>query len=227
MEAEHLQQVRQLIDRIADCYHLPTDEQVSQMRQLTGQAWTAQELQELCGEYWSHHSLEETAYFMFHREYPPVQEVELVFWNYKNGVRLDDETVYATYRFGKKPLKALEDLPLGEILENISLLFPQWKRKGLDDGDGADDEFEEEEDLDGYDVPDDELYSRFDSLIQENDWTDTHFEIFEYGRDVEGRREHQMLVFHCRNLSEEQINAIVTGMEGFHCPLHIPKKGDS
>lgn len=198
METKNLQQVQQLIERIADSYDLPSDEQVSMMQQLTGQEWTSEDLQELCCEYWSHHSLEETTYFMFHGEYPPVHEVDLVFWKYKNGVVLDDETVYSTYRFGKKPLKALESLPLDEILEKVNNLFPQWEQAELDDE-----------------------YYHFNCPNQKNYWIDTHFEIFEYGRDVADYREHQIIVFSCHNMSDEQRNIIIACMESFQCPLHI------
>lgn len=72
MEDKNLEQVKQLINRIADSYSLPTEEQVEAMRQLTGIEWDAEDLQELCCEYWSHNTLAETAYMMFHEEYPPV-----------------------------------------------------------------------------------------------------------------------------------------------------------
>lgn len=93
MEEKNLEQVKELINRIADSYDLPTDEQVNMMNQLTEGEWEAEDLQMLCCEYWSHNSLEETAYMMFHGEYPPVHETELVFWKYKPGVVLDDNAV--------------------------------------------------------------------------------------------------------------------------------------
>lgn len=72
MEDKNLEQVKELINRIADFYDPPTEEQVKEMHRLTGIDWDAEDLQMLCCEYWSHHSLEETAYLMFHEEYPPV-----------------------------------------------------------------------------------------------------------------------------------------------------------
>lgn len=92
------------------------------MKKLTGRDWKAEELQMSCCEHWSHHSLEETAYLMFHGYYPPVHEVELIFWKYKSGVVLDDQTIYENYRLGKEESTALEALPLDKILARYTLL---------------------------------------------------------------------------------------------------------
>lgn len=199
MEKENLEQVKELINRIADRYDLPSDEEVAEMRRLTNEDWEAEDLQELCCEYWSHHSLEETAYAMFHGDYPPVHEAELVFWKYKSGVVLDDRAVYEKYRFGRGTLKALEALPLEEILHKIRETFSGWQQKDRADRDNW----------------------RFDCLKQAEYWTDTHFWIFEYGRETEGQREHQILRFSCHNMGEEHIQAILACMENFQCSLHI------
>ncbi len=79
MEEKNLEQVKELIDRIADSYDLPTGEETEEMQKLTGIDWDAEDLQMMCCEYWSHNSIDETAYLMFHEEYPPVREVELCF----------------------------------------------------------------------------------------------------------------------------------------------------
>lgn len=199
MEEKNLDQVKELIDRIADSYDLPTEEQVDKMNQLTGEEWEAEDLQMLCCEYWSHNSLEETAYMMFHGEYPPVYETELVFWKYKPGVVLDDNAVYEKYRFGKGTLKALEPLPLNEILERLKESFPKWEVMN----------------------PEDEYNYRFDSPEQEEYWSDTNFWVFEYGRNINTEREHQLLRISCRNMSEHQMDTIIQCMESFQCPLHI------
>lgn len=81
MEEKNLEQVKELIDRIADSYDLPTGEETEEMQKLTGIDWDAEDLQMMCCEYWSHNSIDETAYLMFHGEYPPVREVELCFGN--------------------------------------------------------------------------------------------------------------------------------------------------
>lgn len=65
METKNLEQVKELINRIADYYDLPTEEQTEEMRKLTGMDWSAEDLQMLCCKYWSHNSLEETVYFCF------------------------------------------------------------------------------------------------------------------------------------------------------------------
>lgn len=201
MEIKNLEQVKELINRIADSYNLPTEEQTKEMRELTGMDWDAEELQMSCCEYWSHNSLEETAYLMFNGDYPPVQDVDLVFWKYKPGVTLDDQTVYEKYRFGKGTLKALEALPLEEILQKIKGKFSGCQQNT--------------------DVESDGKSWRFDCLEQAGYWTDTHFWIFEYGRETSAQREHQILRFSCHNMSEEQINIILECMESFQCPLHI------
>lgn len=200
MEKEHLEQVKELINRIADRYDLPSSEQVAEMQRLTNKDWKAKELQELCFEYWSHHSLEETAYFMFHGNYPPVHEVELIFWKYRPGVILDDQEVYEKYRLGRGKLNVLEALPLEEIQQKIKDTFTGWQHKTR---------------------ASDEKNWRFDCLTQPEYWSDTHFWIFEYGRETEIQREHQILEFSCHNMSEEQIKPILDCMENFQCPLHI------
>ena len=207
MEEKNLESVKELIDRIADFYGLPTKEETEEMRRLTGIDWDAEDLQMTCCEYWSHNSLEETAYLMFHEEYPPTRQVELSFWRYKPGVVLDDQTVYKKYRLGKGNLKALEALPLEEILQKVKDQFSDWQENTKVEHDGTS--------------------WRFDCLNQTDYWTDTHFWIFEYGRETDLQREHQILVFNCHNMSDTQINLILECMSSFQCPLHIreEKKG--
>lgn len=206
METRQLEQVKELINRIADYYDLPDDEEVEEMRRLTGVAWDAEDLQMLCCEYWSHHSLEETAFMMLHEHYPPVHEVDLVFWRCKPGAVLDDQAVYEKYRLGKGSLKALEALPLEEILQKIREECFGW-----------------EEDTE---VGQAGRSWRFDCLEQADDWTDTHFWLFAYGRETEIQREHQMLQFSCHNMSEEQIQVLLRCMEHVSCPLHIRTEKD-
>ena len=201
MEEKNLEQVKELINSIADYYDLPTDEETEEMCKLTGVDWDAEDLQMICCEYWSHHSLDETAYMMFYESYPPIHEVKLCFWKYKAGVAFDDQTVYEKYRFGKGTLKALEALPLEEIIEKIKELFSDFQENTEAGTEGES--------------------WRFDCLEQKEYWSDTHFWIFEYGRETELEREHQILEFQCRNMSDAQINRIMEFMERFQCPLHI------
>ena len=42
MELKNLEQVKELINRIADCYDLPTEEQIEEMQKLTGTEWDAE-----------------------------------------------------------------------------------------------------------------------------------------------------------------------------------------
>lgn len=202
MELKNLEQVKELINRIADCYDLPTEEQIEEMQKLTGTEWDAEDLQMMCCEYWSHHSLEETAYMMFHGDYPPIHEVELAFWKYKPGAVLDDKTVYDKYCLGKGNLKALEALPLEEILQTIKEKLSGWQQN----------------------IEQNEKSWRFDCLDQAEYWTNTHFWIVEYGRETDTQREHQILRFSCHNMSEDQIAVICECMESFQCPLHIREK---
>ncbi len=199
MEKENLEQVKELINRIADSYDLPPDEYVEEIERLTNKNWKPEDLQELCCEYWSHHSLDETAYAMFHGEYPPACDIELIFWKYKTGVKLDDEIVYENYRLGRKTLIELEALPLEKILEKITEVFSDWQKK---------------------DRPGENNW-RFDNVKQTEYWKNIHFCIFEYGRETEIQREHQILRFSCHNMSEKDINTIIECMENFQCSLHI------
>ena len=86
MEIKKLEQVKELINRIADSYDLPTEEQTEEMQKLTGMDWDTEELQMSCCEYWSHNSLEETAYLMFNGDYPPVHVLTLSFGNISRGL---------------------------------------------------------------------------------------------------------------------------------------------
>lgn len=200
MEKKNLEQVRKLIERIADSYDPPTKRQTEKMQKLTGMDWNAEDLQMQCCEYWSHHSLDETAYWLFHGHYPPVRDVDLIFWKYKPGVVLDDRTVFEKYCLGKGNLKALEALPLDAMLREIAARFPGWEQS------------------------DAESSARrwlFACPEQPDYWTNIHFRIWEYGRDVEAQREHQIVKIGCHNMSEEQIGRLTACMESFPCTLHI------
>lgn len=200
METKNLEQVKELINRIADYYDLPTDEQTEEMRKLTGMDWSAEDLQMQCCEYWSHNSLEETAYLLFHGDYPPVREIDLIFWRYKPGVVMDAQAVFEKYRLGKGKLKALEALPLEEILQKITEQFSGWPQSNPSGNDNS---------------------WRFDCSEPTEYWMDTHFRIFEYGRETDSQREHQILKFSCHNMSDEQIKSILDCMASFQCPLQI------
>lgn len=195
MEEQNLEQVKELINRIADSYDLPTDEQVSEMHRLTGIEWDAEDLQMSCCEYWSHNSLEETAYLMFHESYPPVSEVELGFWSYKSGAVLDDDAVYEKYRLGGN-MKALESLPYEQIIQDIKNCFPEWQE---------DEEARHEGWCFTFNGPESAEY-----------WKELFFSIYLYSTKTDIP---QMMVFTCHNMDEEQINQIIACMEKFNCQL--------
>ena len=69
METKNLEQVKKLINEMDDYSREgpPPEEQVRQMRYLTGIDWTAEELWQHCFACTSRASLEETAYLMFHK----------------------------------------------------------------------------------------------------------------------------------------------------------------
>lgn len=144
---------------------------------------------------------------MFHEEYPPVSEIDLVFWKYKSGVALDDKAVYEKYRFGKGALKALEALPIEEIIGKIGITFSAWKQN-TKAGQGGES-------------------CRFDCMEQTEYWKDAHFWIFLYGRKTENQKEIQLVRFSCHNLSKQQLETIAACMEDFDCPLHIKEESNS
>lgn len=200
MNEQNLEQIKELIERIADSYDLPTDEQVAEMRQLTGNEWESEDLQMICCEYWSHNSIDETAYMMLHETYPPVSEIELAFWRYKPGAVLNDEDVYEKYRLGGV-LKALEPLPLEEIILEIKASVPDWSE---------DQENRKER-----------LSYTFISHEQMEYWRNTHFWIFPYSTKTDFR---QMITISCHNMTEQQIARIIEIMEKMKCPLHFRKE---
>ena len=142
--------------------------------------------------------MEETAYLMFHKQYPPTHQIELIFWKSKETITLDDAAIYEMYRFNQGTLDALAALPYVEILVKLKDLF-HWNQHGeLADGD-----------------------VRFTCPNQSEYWGNTHFWVFEYSRESGTERECQLLRFSCHNMSEEQLKRIITCMELFQCPLCI------
>ena len=92
-------------------------------------------------------------------------------------------------------------MPLEKILEKIEKMFLDWERDPAAERDGKS--------------------WRFRCSEQADDWANTHFWIFEHGRETEAQREHQLLCFGCHNMSEEQIHKILECMGSFRCPLQI------
>ena len=108
MEEKNLQEVMELINRIAEGeYDPPEPEDVAEVNRLTGQDWTAEDLRLICCEYWSHNSLEETAYQLIHGDLPVVRETDLAFWRAKSGAALDAAAVYRKYCTGGAMLEGV------------------------------------------------------------------------------------------------------------------------
>lgn len=171
-----------------DC--LPEEEELQTLNELTGQSWEAEDVRDACFEYTSHNSLEETAYFLFHGDYPPVTNIDMAFWKLKSGAVPDPKTVYETYCLGKQ-LKALLPLPMEEITAAFRAL-PGWR------------EYERGE---SHSV-------RFDCLDQPDAWSDVHFWLFWYGGRKNPRPDH-LLRLSCHNLTDGQLQTLLDVLEPF------------
>ena len=69
--AENIEKIKALINQIAEYYDEPDEDQVEEMRELTGVDWDAEDLQMMCCGYWeSPHTLDELVHFLIHEEWP-------------------------------------------------------------------------------------------------------------------------------------------------------------
>lgn len=173
-----------------DC--LPEEADLRKLNALTGQSWTAEDVRLACFEYSSHNSLEETACFLFHGDYPPVKNVHLVFYQLKPGAVLDAKTVYEKYRLGNQ-MKALLPLPVEDITEALrnvpGFQEHRWDRYQPD-------------------------FPRMDSIDQPDPWSDTHFVVFWYGGRRNPKPDH-LLCLSCHNLHEKQLKTLTDLLAGF------------
>ena len=96
---------------------LPEEDELQKLNELTGRDWAAEDVRDVCFEFSGHNSLEETVYFLFHGDYPPITNVELVFYRLKPGAALDPAAVYEKYRLGNQT-KALVPLPKSLPFQN-------------------------------------------------------------------------------------------------------------
>lgn len=65
------EKLKELIKEIAEYYDEPDEEQVKEMRELTGVDWDAEDLQMMCCGYWeAPYTLDELVYFLIHEEWP-------------------------------------------------------------------------------------------------------------------------------------------------------------
>lgn len=209
MEEKHYEQVRSLVEQMDYDWGLgpyeealPDEDRLRKLNELTGRDWSAEEIRDICFLYGSHNSTEETVYFLFHGGYPPVTNVDLVYYRLKPGAALDAKTVYEKYRLGNQ-MKALAPLPVEEILEALRAL-PGWKEHKREGSDSV----------------------RFDCVKQPDAWSDVHFWIFWYGGQKNPRPDH-LLRLSCHNLKEGQIQSLLDVMEGFGIPLQYREEDHS
>lgn len=70
-EQERVEKLKELINRIADSYAEPSEDEVKEMQELTGIDWPAEDIRMICSDYWeSPYSLEEIVYYLMHEEWP-------------------------------------------------------------------------------------------------------------------------------------------------------------
>lgn len=221
METKNLEQVKDLILEIDD--DTPTKEQVQRMNELTGIDWSIEDLKWEChGCSWDFHTLEESAYCMFHKVYPPGHCKTFVFWKYKPGIITDnniltthydfddshstqyasekDHVLWHKYQLGRDRTDDLEALPLWDIIKSIQERYPNW--------------YEKDPEANKHKV------FCFTSLQQENYWMDTSFSILQYDRFINSQEETQMLEFSCHNMTDDQMKPIFECMAYFQCSLH-------
>ena len=198
MLPEHYEEVKELIERIAD-YYGPVEEdplleeQTAEMRRLTGRDQEAEEVGNWCFEYWSRASLDETAYFFFHGDLPEREEIELVFWKLKPGVAMEPQALYEKLRYIKTcaKVKAVELLPMEEIVSRFKERFSDWDRQ------------------EDHDLP------TFRRAHPEEPWHVEEIMLFGY--------EEKMLSVTCTNVPEADRMAILQMMEGFGCLPYEPR----
>ena len=70
-EQEKIEDLKKLVNEIAEYYDKPDEEQVEEMRKLTGVDWDAEDLQMMCCGYWeSPHTLDELVHYLIHEKWP-------------------------------------------------------------------------------------------------------------------------------------------------------------
>ena len=198
MLPEHYEEVKELINRIAD-YYGPVEEnplleeQAAEMCRLTGRDWDAEEVGNWCFEYWSRASLDETAYYFFHGDLPEAEEIELVFWKLKQGVNMEPQALYGKLRYVKTcaKVKAVELLPIEEIVSRFDERFSGWERR----------EFQG--------------HPTYWKTHPEEPWHTEEVGLFGY--------EDKMLSVTCTNVSEADRAAILQLMEEFGCSAYCPE----
>lgn len=70
-DEEKIEKIKKLVNEIAEYYDGPNEEQVEEMRELTGVDWDAEDLQMMCCGYWeAPYTLDELVYCLIHEEWP-------------------------------------------------------------------------------------------------------------------------------------------------------------
>ena len=70
-EQEGIERIKELINRIADSYAEPSENEVKEMQELTGIDWPVEDIQMICSDYReSPYSLEEIVYYLMHEDWP-------------------------------------------------------------------------------------------------------------------------------------------------------------
>lgn len=130
MSSEKIQEIEKLVNKMADSYDLPSQEEVAEMNCLIHQDWEAEDYWNYCCEYWSHHSLEETVWALMHDgRYPKKEEMKVCFWKTAQNVTISEQDIYESFRLGKeKKIKnQFEVLPVEEIFDYAVKLYQDWK----------------------------------------------------------------------------------------------------
>ncbi len=70
-EEERNEELKKLINEIAESYEEPDETQVQNLRRLTGVDWEAEDIQMLCCGYWeAPYTLDELVWYLVHENWP-------------------------------------------------------------------------------------------------------------------------------------------------------------
>ena len=73
-QVKNFEEIKALVNEIAEFYDGPDEEQTEEMQRLTGVDWDPEDLQMICCGYWeSPYKLEEIVYYLVHQRWPEKQ----------------------------------------------------------------------------------------------------------------------------------------------------------
>ena len=73
-QVKNFEEIKALVNEIAEFHDGPDEEQTEEMQRLTGVDWDPEDLQMICCGYWeSPYKLEEIVYYLVHQEWPEKQ----------------------------------------------------------------------------------------------------------------------------------------------------------